>query len=69
MPPAATGAHLIADAGHWRIGRLLGGFDAPFWPGKVEDLGERGRRRHGLLGGENPYWEGLAKRLAKPLRH
>lgn len=32
----------------WRIVHLFGGFDAPFWPGKLEQLSERGRRRHGI---------------------
>lgn len=41
---------LRRDGGEWRIDELFGGFDAPFWPGKLEQLSERGRRRHGLLG-------------------
>jgi SnoaL-like domain len=45
---------LVADGGRWRIRRLFAGFDAPFWPGRVENLSERGRRRHGLLDGEEP---------------
>lgn len=42
---------LAADSGRWRIRHLFAGFDAPFWPGRTEELGERGRRRHGLLDG------------------
>ena len=34
----------------WRIARLTAGFDAPFWPGKIETMSERGRARHGVLG-------------------
>lgn len=44
-------AELVADEGSWRIRRIFAGFDAPFWPGRVERLSERARRRHGLLGG------------------
>jgi hypothetical protein len=32
----------------WRINHLFAGFDAPFWPGKLEELSESGRRRHGI---------------------
>lgn len=42
-------AEIVADEGHWRIRRLAAGFDAPFWPGRVENLSDRARRRHGLL--------------------
>jgi hypothetical protein len=34
----------------WRIRSLFAGFDAPFWPGKIENLSNRARRRHGLFG-------------------
>jgi len=33
----------------WRIAQMFAGFDAPFWPGKLERLDERGRERHGLF--------------------
>jgi SnoaL-like protein len=36
------------DGGRWRIAHLFAGFDAPFWPGKLEQLSERGRARHGI---------------------
>ena len=45
-------AELLADEGSWRIRRLYAGFDVPFWPGRVESLSERARRRHGLLDGD-----------------
>jgi hypothetical protein len=45
---------LVADEGRWRIRHLFAGFDAPFWPGRVENLSEGARRRHGLLDGEDP---------------
>jgi SnoaL-like domain len=45
-------AELLADEGSWRIRRLFAGFDAPFWPGRAENLSERARRRHGLLDGD-----------------
>jgi len=35
----------------WRIERMTACFDAPFWPGALEQLSERGRRRHGVLNG------------------
>ena len=35
----------------WRIARMTACFDAPFWPGALEQLSERGRRRHGVLNG------------------
>jgi hypothetical protein len=41
---------LVRQDGDWRIRSLFGGFDAPFWPGKLESLSERGRLRHGLYG-------------------
>jgi hypothetical protein len=47
-------ANLVAYDGRWRIRRLFAGFDAPFWPGKLENLSEPARRRHGLLGGPDP---------------
>lgn len=34
--------------GLWRIAHLFAGFDAPFWPGKVEELSPRARTRHGI---------------------
>jgi hypothetical protein len=42
-------ARMAREADGWKIVELFGGFDAPFWPGKLERLSERGRRRHGLL--------------------
>jgi hypothetical protein len=39
---------LVREGEEWRMRRLFGGFDAPFWPGKLENLSSRGRRRHGL---------------------
>lgn len=33
----------------WRIARMTACFDAPFWPGALEQLSDRGRRRHGVL--------------------
>jgi hypothetical protein len=44
---------LANESGQWRISHLFGGFDVPFWPGKLEDLGRRGRARHGLSTGED----------------
>jgi hypothetical protein len=38
----------------WRIRHLFAAFDAPFWPGKVENLSDRGRARHGLFGATAP---------------
>lgn len=38
------------DGEGWRIAHLFAGFDAPFWPGKLEQLSARGRVRHGLSG-------------------
>jgi hypothetical protein len=32
----------------WRIQHLFAGFDAPFWPGQLDELSERGRTRHGI---------------------
>lgn len=37
------------DDGAWRISGLFAGFDAPFWPGRLQDLSEKGRRRHGVF--------------------
>ena len=34
----------------WRIGRMTACFDAPFWPGQLETMSERGKRRHGVIG-------------------
>lgn len=42
-------AELEREDDGWRFTSLFGGFDAPFWPGTLERLSERGRRRHGLL--------------------
>jgi hypothetical protein len=36
------------EDGLWRIGHLFAGFDAPFWPGALEELSEKGRARHGI---------------------
>jgi ketosteroid isomerase-like protein len=41
---------LALDDGRWRIRHLFAGFDAPFWPGKVENLSDAARNRHGLFG-------------------
>ena len=32
----------------WLISRLSAGFDKPFWPGALESLSPRGRKRHGV---------------------
>lgn len=32
----------------WRIAHFFAGFDAPFWPGKLRELSESGKRRHGV---------------------
>jgi hypothetical protein len=40
---------LTRAAGGWQISHMFAGFDAPFWPGKLEQLSERGRQRHGLF--------------------
>jgi hypothetical protein len=40
---------VVREDGRWRIRHLFAGFDAPFWPGRLEQLSARGRRRHGLL--------------------
>lgn len=32
----------------WRISHLTAGFDAPFWPGNIKTMSERGRARHGV---------------------
>jgi hypothetical protein len=32
----------------WLISRLTAGFDKPFWPGQLENLSPRGRKRHGV---------------------
>ena len=34
----------------WRIARMTACFDAPFWPGQLDSMSERGKRRHGVLG-------------------
>ncbi|MGD9664833.1 MAG: nuclear transport factor 2 family protein [Novosphingobium sp.] len=36
------------EDGQWRIAHLFAGFDKPFWPGKIENLSNRGRARHGI---------------------
>lgn len=36
------------DAENWRIDRLTGGFDAPFWPGEIDRMSPGGRARHGV---------------------
>ncbi|MES2172640.1 MAG: nuclear transport factor 2 family protein [Pseudomonadota bacterium] len=36
------------EDGMWRIERLIAGFDAPFWPGDIDRMSERGRTRHGV---------------------
>ncbi len=36
----------------WRITRMTACFDAPFWPGQLETMSERGKRRHGVLEGD-----------------
>ena len=33
---------------HWLIERLTAGFDAPFWPGDINRMSQRGRARHGV---------------------
>jgi ketosteroid isomerase-like protein len=38
----------------WQITRMVAGFDAPFWPGKLEELSDRGRVRHGIRTGRPP---------------
>jgi hypothetical protein len=40
---------LVRHGEQWQIAHMFAGFDAPFWPGRLERLGERGRRRHGLF--------------------
>jgi hypothetical protein len=52
---STTGFYRLSLArleGTWQIVHLFAGFDAPFWPGKLERLGERGRARHGLFDGQ-----------------
>jgi SnoaL-like domain len=39
---------LVKDGGVWRIAHLFAGFDTPFWPGQLDELSEKARRRHGL---------------------
>jgi hypothetical protein len=39
---------LSREGDAWRIAHLFAGFDAPFWPGRLESLSQRGRVRHGL---------------------
>ena len=38
----------------WRIARMTAGFDAPFWPGQLDSMSDRGKRRHGVLGNDPP---------------
>jgi hypothetical protein len=45
---------LRREAGVWRIGRMTACFDAPFWPGQLETMSERGKQRHGVLQGGSP---------------
>lgn len=33
----------------WRIRQMTACFDAPFWPGQLKTMSERGKRRHGVL--------------------
>jgi hypothetical protein len=40
---------LVRSGEQWEITHMFAGFDAPFWPGRLERLSERGRRRHGLF--------------------
>lgn len=47
-----TGAYRVAlrrEDDMWLIEHMTAGFDAPFWPGNLQDLSARGRRRHGVL--------------------
>jgi len=49
---ATTGFYrlaLVREGGGWQIAQMFAGFDAPFWPGKLDRLSEQGRRRHGLF--------------------
>ncbi|MCK9503752.1 MAG: nuclear transport factor 2 family protein [Porticoccaceae bacterium] len=34
----------------WRISHFRAGFDYPFWPGKLSQLSEKGKKRHGISG-------------------
>ncbi len=40
---------LSKEADGWRIAKMTACFDAPFWPGKLERMSDKGRRRHGVL--------------------
>jgi hypothetical protein len=40
---------LSRQDGIWRIGKMTACFDAPFWPGTLDRMSEKGRRRHGVL--------------------
>jgi SnoaL-like domain len=40
---------LHREADSWRIGKMTACFDAPFWPGQLETMSERGKLRHGVL--------------------
>lgn len=39
---------LLRESDAWRISHFFAGFDAPFWPGKLRDLSDAGKRRHGV---------------------
>jgi hypothetical protein len=39
---------LLKQAGGWRISHMFAGFDAPFWPGALDELSPRARARHGI---------------------
>jgi hypothetical protein len=36
----------------WQIEHLIAGFDAPFWPGDIRKLSDKGRARHGITSQE-----------------
>jgi hypothetical protein len=38
----------------WQIASLSAGFDAPFWPGKIETMSAAGRARHGVFATRPP---------------
>lgn len=40
---------LSCEGGIWRISDMLAGFDAPFWPGALEQMSTKGRQRHGVF--------------------
>lgn len=39
----------VKQDGVWRIARMTACFDSPFWPGDLDQMSSRGRRRHGIL--------------------